>query len=525
MTSVADYVIAGGGSGGSVAAGVLADAGASVILLEAGPSADEHPRTLDADGYKDTFVDDGVFFDRFSEPQPAAARQRIFLGTGRVLGGSGMVNGMVYTRGARDDYAEWPAGWRWDDVVSDYEALEARLRLHRRAPTRFTEACVRAAEATGFRRSEDFHDGLLGNTVGYEWMSYEGDRRRSSYVAYVRGRPEIDVRTRAEVRRVLFEGTRAVGVEVEVGGCIETIRARREVILAAGALETPKVLLLSGIGPGAALSAHGLPVLADRAEVGANLHDHPNVPTFFRSTAEVDFHTPQLYSFFRTLPDAALPPGQSDTCYVFWPARSAMKEATQRVLPGQVLPPALYRGGAKHALRGAIGMAFGLGAVRRFVEHLFGIIVILGKPRSRGAVTLGSADPRAPARVDPRYLSHGDDLRTLVEGVRLARRIAGAPALAEVGARELMPGKGTRSDEAIARYVEKNLITTYHFAGTCRMGEDERAVVDTTLRVRGVEGLRIADASVVPTTPVSAMNAPSMLVGLRAAKAALAARG
>jgi len=520
-TPLVDFIVVGGGSAGCVAAGVLADGGASVTLIERGPSADEHPAVLRADGYKDAFVDDGVFLERFSEPQAKAGKQRIFMGTGGVLGGSGAINAMVYTRGAREDFAEWPVGWRWDDLVPHFEALEARLRLNRKAPTKFTEACVSAAEEVGFRRSEDFHDGHLGNAIGYEWMNFEGPDRRNGYVAFVRGRKEIDVRTHTRVLRVVIENGRAVGVEVEKQGRRETLRARREVILSAGALESPRILLLSGIGPGAALSSLGISVVADRAQVGENLHDHPNVPTFHHAKLEVDFFAPQLYSFFRTRQESPLPPGQSDSCYVFWPARSAMKEATQRVLPGQVLPPRLYGPAGKKVIRGAIAAAFALPPVQRFVDHLFGVIVILGKPRSRGTLTLRSADPLAPARLDPRYLSHPDDLDTLVQGVSVARRITKARGLADAGARELMPGPFVKSRDAIARYVEKNLITTYHFAGTCRMGTDEASVVDTSLRVRGIEGLRVADASVMPTTPVSALNAPSMMIGLRAARAAL----
>lgn len=519
----ADYVVVGGGSAGCAVAGVLADAGVSVTLLEQGPSADEHPAVLRADGYKDAFVDDGVFLERFTEPQPFAGKQRIFAGTGGVLGGSGAINAMVYTRGAREDLDEWPSGWRWDDCVPHFEALEARLRLSRKAPTRFTEACVAAAEEVGFRRSEDFHDGRLGNAIGYEWMNFEGDRRRNAYVAFVRDRPEIRVLTHARATRVVFEKGRAVGVEVEREGLRSVIRARREVVLSAGALESPKLLQLSGIGPGALLASLDLPIVSDRAEVGRNLHDHPNVPTFHRSDLEIDFFAPQLYSFFRTRPEADLPEGQSDSCYVFWPARSAMKEATQRVLPGQVLPGALYGDVGKHLIRGAVELGFALPPVQRFVDHVFGIIVILGKPKSRGTLEVCSRDARMPARVDPHYLEHPDDLDTLVRGVAHARKIAAAAGLRDVGARELMPGKSVRTDDAIAWFVKKNLITTYHFAGTCRMGEDDTSVVDTALRVRGVEGLRVADASVMPTTPVSALNAPSMMIGLRAANMMLEA--
>jgi choline dehydrogenase len=520
----ADYVVVGGGSAGCVAAGTLADSGASVVLLEQGPSADEHPAVLRADGYKDAFADDGVFLERFSVPQEHAGRQRIFMGTGGVLGGSGAINAMVYTRGARQDFDEWPIGWRWDDNVPFFEQLESRLRLSRKSPTRFTEACVAAAEEIGFRRSDDFHDGRLGDAIGYEWMNFEGDARRNGYVAFVRGRSDLRVLTRTRVLRIVFEGRRAIGVQIEREGLRDIVRARREVIVSAGALESPRILQLSGVGDGPTLSSLGIPVVADRSEVGANLHDHPNVPTFFRSKVEIDFFAPQLYSFFRTRKDAELPEGQSDSCYVFWPARSAMKEATQRVLPGQVLPPMLFGDLGKGIIRSAISAAFALPPVTRFVDHVFGIIVILGKPRSRGSVSLRSPDPFVPARLDPRYLSHPDDLETLIDGVSVARRIAAAKGLADVGARELMPGSWVRDRDRIARYVQTNLITTYHFAGTCRMGTDEQSVVDTNLRVRGLEGLRVADASVMPTTPVSALNAPSMMIGLRGARAILDAR-
>ena len=523
MTDTYDYIVVGGGSAGCIAAAELADDPRnSVLLLEAGPAAEDHPETLHADGYKHAFVNDEVIWERFSVPQRHSADQRFFVGTGTVLGGSGSVNGMVYTRGDKLDYAEWPQGWQWDDVVPDFERIEAKLRPRRRPPTRWTEACISAAVTHGFRRSEDLNDGNLGNVVGYEWMTYEGDRRRSSYVAFIKDakhRPNLSIRSKALVHRIVFdEDKRAVAVEYEQDGTLRRADVRHEVVMAAGALETPKLLMLSGLGPDQALRFCGIAPVHTLEAVGQNLHDHPNVPLFFVGRNEVDCYYPQLYSFYRTHPRSALPPGQSDTCYVFWPAPSAMKQAVQRMLPGKVLPPSLYDGPLKSVVRNGVGLAFGIPAVRNLVDHLYGIIIILGKPHSRGSVRLASADPKAAALVDPAYFSDPRDMETMVHGIHHARRLAKSAGLGGWRSRELMPSPLVRSDKALTRYVETNAITTYHFAGTCRMGDDQASACDTRLRLRGVTGIRIADASAIPTTPVSALNAPSMLVGYRAAK-------
>lgn len=526
MNETFDYVVLGGGSAGCVAAGELArgNAAVRVLVLEAGPAAEAHPETLSAEGYKYAFANDAVMWERFTVPQRHSGDQRFFVGTGSVSGGSGSVNGMVYTRGAVQDYAQWPEGWRWTDVVPDFERLEATLRPRRRPPTRWSEACISAAVANGFRRADDLNDGDLGNVIGYEWMSYEGDRRRSSYVAFVKdaAAPNLVFRNGARVHRIVFdERKRAIAVEYEWEGARHQVGIGREVLLAAGALETPKLLMLSGIGPGQGLRACGITPLLEAPAIGQNLHDHPNVPLFFVSRGHVDCQYPQLYSFHRTRQDADLPEGQSDTCYVFWPAPSAMKQAMQRMLPGKVLPPGLYDGPLKSAIRGSLDLAFGIGAVNRIVDHLYGIVVILGKPLSRGSVRLGGADPKTPAIVDPAYFSEAGDMQTMVEGIKLARRMSKSGGLGAWRSQELMPGPWNQSDEALAKWVGKNAITTYHFAGTAKMGASPSAPVDTRLRLRGVTGVRIADASVVPFTPVSAMNAPSMLVGLRAARYAL----
>jgi choline dehydrogenase len=516
-----DYVVVGGGSAGCIVAAELARR-ARVLLLEGGPRAEEHPETLTAAGYKDAFINDAVMGERFTVRQREAAKQRVFAGTGTVMGGSGSVNGMVYTRGARVDYAEWPEGWRWDDVQADFRALERVLRPNRRPATEWTEACISAAVANGFARKEDLNDGDLSNVIGYEWMSYENEARRSSYVSFIKDAgalPNLDIRTGARAHRIVFDADqRAVAVEYEHDGARATVEVKREVVLSAGALETPKLLLLSGVGPADHLRAMGIDVVADRPSIGAGLHDHPNVPVFFRADREIDCRFPQLYSFYRTNPDSALPDGQSDTCYVYWPAPSAMKQMTQRMLPPMVVPEPLYGPRSRAFVRSLVALAFKIPAVQRFTDRLFGIILILGKPQSRGTLRLAAADANKPALIDPAYYSDAEDLATMVHGVRKARQIGHSAGLAEWGARELRPGKRTQSDQAIARYVRKNTITTYHFAGTCAMGTGEAAAIDTELRVRGVKGVRVADASAIPVTPVSALNAPSMLIGYRCAQ-------
>ncbi|KPK15875.1 MAG: hypothetical protein AMJ62_08175 [Myxococcales bacterium SG8_38] len=518
-----DYIVIGGGSAGCIVAAELAKDGAKrVLLLEAGPPAEAHPETLSASGYKEAFINDAVMGERFSVPQEHAGGQRVFAGTGTVMGGSGSVNGMVYTRGAREDYAEWPTGWRWSDVTEDFEAIEQQLRPHRRPPTTWTEACIAAAEEHGFSRKGDLNDGGMHNAIGYEWMSYEDDHRRSSYVAFIQDageRPNLTVLPEARAHRVVFTvDARARAVEFEHEGELKRAEADDEIVLCAGALETPKLLMLSGVGPGEHLRAFGIPIVRDRPSIGSGLHDHPNVPVFFKTDRDIDCFYPQLYSFFRTNLDSDLPPTQSDTCYVYWPAPSAMRQMMQRMLPPKMIPRALYGPRSRAWARAFIGGAFKIGALQRFTDHVFGIILILGKPKSRGVLRLHSANVKEQAHIDPAYYSHPEDMTTMMKGVRLARTIGSSESLAAWGTKELMPGRRAQSAAQLERYIRKNTITTYHFAGTCKMGETKDDAVDPWLRLRGVSGLRVADASVIPWTPVSALNAPSMLIGYRAAR-------
>lgn len=505
MPEAYDYVVVGGGSAGCIAAAEIADRGHRVLLLEHGDRAEDNPETLRADGYKDAFINDRLMWERFTVPQPGLGGRRIYVGSGRGMGGSGSVNAMVYTRGAVEDFDEMGDGWRWRDVVPHFEALEHKLGIHRRAPTAWTEACIAAAEEVGFRRKEDLNDGDLSGVLGYEWMSYRGEERRSAYVAFIQGRERdnLTVRTGAAARRVIFDGERrATGVVYRHDGAERLATARREVVLCAGALETPRLLMLSGLGPGHELRRHGIEVLLDQPAIGDGLHDHPNVQLFFAGERTVDCQYPQLYGF------------HGPCCYVFYPARSSFREGMIKLLPGIALPERLYRMAPLPALmRRGIRAAFSSGALQRFVARMYGIVVILGKPKSRGSLRLASADPDDAALIDPGYFSDPADLSAMLDGVVRARRIATARPLAGWGNRELIPGRRANA----ARFIRQNAMTTYHYAGSCRFG-GEPAPLTPTLSLRGVRGLRVADASAIPFTPISAMNAPSMLVGYRLAQ-------
>ena len=539
-----DIIVLGAGSAGCVLAGELAsEPGLSILVLEAGPPAEAHPETLAADGYKKAFVNDAVMWDRVSTPQPGCKNNRIFLGSGKVSGGSASINGMVYTRGDRRDYDEWGIpGWSWDDLVPSFRAIEERIGPRRMPPTRFSEVCISAAEQVDFRRKEDLNDGDLCGFLGYEWMNQDGTHRLNSYVRFLKphldrpagiaqgiavegvdgGGGSVRLLNHALVQKIVLEGGRATAVKFLHNGRVHTATAKREIVLCAGALESPKLLMLSGVGPKEGLQRHGIAVQARLEGVGRNLQDHPNVSLFFAGRAPTDYSFPQLYGFHRAgpVPESHISDEQADTCYVFYTARSSFREGVLRLLPLIALPLFLYRVAFFRAfIRALVVAAFLLPPLKRLIERMYGVVVILGKPKSRGHLELSSTDPAEPARIDPAYFSDPADLDTLYRGAERARRIVASPALASWGNRPILPGGGVRTEAALRRFIRKQAMTTYHYGGTCRMGErpEDGAVVDAQLRVHGIRGLRVADASIFPTVPVSALNASSMLVGYRGA--------
>lgn len=520
-----DFVIIGAGSAGCiVAAELAADLDQQILVLEGGPPADENPETLSAVDYPSALSNPELLWERFSVPQAGCNGLRFFCGTGRGVGGSGAVNSMVYTRGAAFDFDDWGVpGWRWSDVIPDFEELESRLNIQRMPPTRFTEACIASALSSGLRRKASLDDGDLAGYLGYNRLNLAGAERRSSYVAFLRPREHqanLTLRTRAQVRTLLISKERRVyGVEYLHEGRLRRAIARREVVLCAGAVESPRLLKLSGVGPGDELQRHGIGVHSALRGVGQNLMDHPNVSLFYLGKQSTDCHWAQLYGYYHASPDGPSADGQANMCFMFYSARSSLREGMMQVLPAKVLPRALYqRGWAKNALRSAIANAFQVPSICRMVDRCYGIVVILGKPQSRGSITLVSADPEVPAAVDPAYFTDSRDLRLMLQGIRHARHMASSPALGRWGNHELRPGGAMQDTTTLAEFIKGNAMTSYHFAGTCQMGEGANSVVDARLRVRGVAGLRVADASVMPHIPVTPLNAASMLIGYRAAR-------
>jgi choline dehydrogenase len=516
-----DYVVVGGGSTGCIVAARLA-AGARVLLLEAGDAATAHPETQSADSFKDAFSKDVLMWHRMSVPQADCGGRSLYVGSGRVMGGSGSVNGMVYTRGDRRDFENWPEGWRWDDIGPAFAAVEARLGVKPRPPTPFALSFIDAAVEAGLARKDGLNDGDLGGVVGANDMNYEGDTRRSSYRAFLHQQvlPGLTVRTGTAVRRILFnESKAAVAVEFAAEGAIHQAGIGRELVLCAGALETPRLLMLSGVGPAGDLERVGVRPVQDAPGVGRHLQDHPNVCMFYRARAAIDFQYPQVYGFDAARRPADAPRGQApDTCFVCYAAPASLKQSMARMVPILALPGRLYRlAFLRRMLRGMIDLAFLLPPLRRFVGQVFGIVVILGKPTSRGRITLASASPDVPARIDLGYYATPKDRETIRAGIAKARDIAACTTLRAAGARPLSAGAKSVSDKALWKWLTAATMTTFHFCGSCRMGDDADSPVDTRLRVKGLRNVRVADASVIPEIPVSALNAPAMMIGWRAA--------
>lgn len=518
-----DYIVIGAGSAGCVAASRLALAGRSVLLLEAGPPDDTVFVRMPA-----TFVrvigTERTWLYR-TGPQVHAAGRTLFVPQGRTLGGGSSVNAMVYIRGERADYDGWRdagcTGWGWDDVLPWFLRSERNERLgapwhgregllhvsdarHRHPLCR---AFLAAARETGLAANDDFNGARREGVGFYQTTTVNGrrDSTAASFLAAARGAPGLAVRTGAHVLRVQCEGARARGVVWRrEGDATERFAlARAEVVLAAGALATPGILQRSGIGPGAALHALGIPVVRDLPGVGENFQDHLEVGVYGRCRE----------------PDSLA--GQDRGARALWHGLRWLA-ARSGVLASNVVE---CGGFVDTGGRGRPDVQFHVlpvlvGDVDREPHPGHGVTLnpCFLQPKSRGRVGLSSPDPMAPIRFDGGYLSDLEDVRTLVRGVKLARRILRAPSMRRVVSAEIEPASAEDVDDAaLERYVRERAKTVYHPSGTCRMGVDAHAVVDPQLRVHGIEGLRICDASVMPTITSGNTNAPTIMIAERCA--------
>jgi choline dehydrogenase len=518
-----DYIIVGAGSAGCVLANRLsADPDVKVLLLEAG-AKDDAPE-IQAPAAMNRLFQTSYDWNYQTVPQHRAAGRSVYWPRGKALGGSSSINAMIYIRGSRHDYQTWRddygcTGWTYPDLMPYFLRAEDNVRgagpYHGvNGPLAVTDtpykskACrafIDAAALEGSLRNPDFN-GPSQDGVGWYQVTQRKGRRWSVAVGYlhpVATRPNLTVRTGALVTRVIIEAGQAVGVRVLHEGQLLTEYATAEVILSGGAINTPQLLMLSGVGPADHLTSVGVDVVVDSPGVGGNLSDHPVVP--------VVWPTPKL----RSLWESSGPAGQARWQLTHrGPLTSNLAEAGgfTRTDPGLPAPDLQW-----HVIAGQYRDQ-GLGdPSRRAMTVLVGLVDVA----SRGRIKLKSTDPRHRPLIDPGYLSDGEgrDLARLLRGVKIAREFAAAKPMAAICDGELEPGPHARGDADLLLYIQNTVATLYHPVGTCSMGGPTRtaSVVDPELRVRGVQSLRVVDASVMPTVPRGNTNAPVIAIAERAA--------
>ncbi|MES3015290.1 MAG: GMC family oxidoreductase N-terminal domain-containing protein, partial [Pseudomonadota bacterium] len=444
---------------------------------------------------------------------------------GRVLGGSSSINAMIYLRGPREDYDRWAAegaiGWGFDDLLPYFKKSEHNERgadawhgtggplnvMDLRSPNRFGPVFVEAAAQAGFPKTVDFN-GPVQEGVGLYQVTQKNGERCSAAKAYLTpnlGRKNLTVMTGAHTTRILLEGKRAVGVEVRVNGALQQLKATREVLLSAGALQSPQILMLSGIGPGAELQKHGIAVVHELSGVGANLHDHVDV------VQVVD--TPGLTELF-----GLSLPGAVNAIRGIFEWRNARRGilTTNFAEAGGFIKSSPAEPLPDLQLHFVIGKLIDHGRKPSF-GHGYSCHVCLLRPKSRGALKLASADPLAAPLIDPNFLAERDDLDRLLRGFKIMRNILQQPALAGYRGQELPASAGAQTDAQIANFIRGHADTIYHPVGSCRMGTGPMDVVDTQLRVHGVQGLRVVDASIMPSIIGGNTNAPVIAIAEKAA--------
>jgi choline dehydrogenase len=509
-----DYVIVGAGSAGCVLANRLSeDPDVQVLLLESGPP-DVNENIHVPLGYLALGATE-VDWDYHSAPERECDGRRITLPRGRVLGGSSSINAMVYIRGNRRDYDDWGVpGWGAAELIPYFIKSEDNERgasewhgaggplpvSEERSHNKISHAFVDAGEQAGLARNDDFN-GAEQDGVGMYQVTQRGGMRASAAVAYlhpVAERSNLTVMPYMHVRRVLFEGTRAVGVEASQLGQAQELRAEREVILCGGAYNSPQLLMLSGVGPAEHLTMREIEVLLDQPAIGENLSDHP--------AAQLGWTTPEPESLLLALEPAALTEFEATQT---GPFASNLAEAGgfARVAASAEAPDIQFHVAPVHIVDEGLRDPEG---------HGVWVSPCLLTPRSRGSVRLASNDPTAKPIVHNAFYSHRDDMQRMIAGLRLTLEICSQPAMQPYCAAPFETPDGD-SDEAMRTHIAHTTFAIYHPVGTCRMGTDAAAVVDTELRVNGLQGLRVVDASVMPVVPRGNTNAPTIAVAERAA--------
>ncbi|TXH04552.1 MAG: choline dehydrogenase [Nevskiaceae bacterium] len=528
---VYDYIIVGGGSAGCLLANRLsADGRHKVCLLEAGP-ADRSPFIKVPSGVIPLMRSKVYNWQFWTAPEPHMAQRRMLWPRGRTLGGSSSINAQVYIRGHAWDYDHWASlgntGWGYADVLpyfkksqncepgaDAYNGQGGELNVAAlRSTNPLSHAFVAAAQQAGIKPTADFN-GAQQEGVGFYRVFQQGGERCSNARAFLRpaeSRPNLTVITDAHATRVLFEGTRAVGVRYSKKGQLHDVRAAREVILSGGAINSPQLLLLSGVGPAEEIRPHGIELVHELPGVGKNLQDHLDVVVSVREKTHhaVTLNPMSLWNSIKALFQ-----------YIFGrrgmlTSNVAESGAFIKTAPSEPIPDLQVH---------FVPLAFSDHAQN--LVPLFGyaytIMLCNLRPRSTGQITLERADPLAPPRIHANYLADDDDLRRLVIAIRKGREILSQAAFAPHRGEELMPGPGVQTDEQIADWIRKNAETIYHPVGTCKMGVDDMAVVDPQLRVRGLQGLRVVDASVMPTVVGGNTNAPTTMIAEKGAEMILA---
>ncbi len=525
-----DYVIVGAGSAGCVLANRLsADAGRQVLLLEAG-GTDWSPLIHMPAGLARLVNQRSVNWNYHTEPEPALDQRRLWWPRGKTLGGSSSINAMCYVRGVPADYDRWAQAcgdprWSWSQVLPWFLRSEDNSRgasaLHGaggplgvsdlRHHNVLSAALIDAAASAGFARNDDFNGATQAGFGLYQVTQRNGTRcsTAAAYLKPARARGNLEVRTGALVERVLFDHDRAVGVQLRRGRRGSERIEAGEVILAAGAINTPQLLMLSGLGPADHLRAHGIEVRADLPEVGEGLQDHLDICTLVgteRKKLSYD-HLNELTTAVRWLRHRD-GPGSSNIAEAGGFVRSALAEDERCDLQFHFVP-ALLDDHGRHRLPGD---GYTLHAC-----HLH--------PRSRGRLRLRSADPAQPIAIHAGYLSdpEGHDLRRMIAAARLSREILAQPAFDAYRGKPVFPEHALHTDAEYAGFIRRKAETIYHPVGSCRMGSDDRAVVDSELRVRGVQGLRVVDAAVMPSLPSGNTNAPTIMIAERASALILGA--